>query len=216
MVEKLSVFYKVLRDMDNMEYFYNFISYNVALISARLKPSITLNLMRELDRDLFSLWNIYGKEYLKDLNLEYIKLRETSNSLVILIYDKELLEEYISKDENLKFLNSIGYDYNICLDKYLETLSERYNIYKCPHELGVFLGYPLDDVIDFMNCSNKKCLACGYWKVYNSSSRAKKIFNLFDEVKEVTVDNILKGNTKSILSEILRESFQENHKLVFN
>lgn len=216
MVEKLNFFYKALGDMNNKEYFHNFISYNVALISARLKPSITLNLMRDLDRDIFSLWNIYGEDYLKELNLDYIELRETNNSLVILIYDKELLSQYINKKDNINFLKSIGYDENICIDKYLKTLSERYKKYKCPHELGVFLGYPLNDVIDFINCSNKKCLACGYWKVYNSCSKAKMIFNLFDEVKEVTVDNILKGNTKCTLSQILRENFQDNQKLVFN
>ena len=216
MLEKLNFFYKSLEDMDNREYFYNFISYNVALISARLKPSITLNLIRDLNRDIFLLWNIYGKDYLKELKLNYIELRETNNSLVILIYDKELLSKYIYKQDNINFLRSIGYDIEVCVDKYLKTLSERYKKYKCPHELGIFLGYPLNDVIDFINFSNKKCLACGYWKVYNSYSKSKVIFNLFDEVKEVTVDNILNGNTKNTLSKILRDRFKDNYDLVFN
>lgn len=216
MLEKLNFFYKSLENMDNREYFCNFISYNLALVSARLKPSITLNLIKDLDRDIFSLWTIYGKDYLKELKLNYIELRETNNSLVILIYDKELLSKYIDKQDNINFLRSIGYDIEVCVDKYLKTLSERYKKYKCPHELGVFLGYPLNDVIDFMNCSNKKCLACGYWKVYNSCNRAEKIFNLFDQVKEVTIDNILEGNTKSDLSKILRDRFKDNHKLIFN
>lgn len=216
MVENISVFYKALDQMDNVDYFQNFISYNVALISAGVKPSITLNLISKYNRNILYLWDIYGEKYLSELKLDYTKLRTTDKSLVILIYDKELLEKYITKRKNIQFLNSIGYRKNVSLEGLLNTLSARYNIYKCPHELGIFLGYPLEDVKDFINCTNKKCLVCGYWRVYNRYNHAKAIFDLYDKVKEFTVENILKGNTKNILSAILKDNFRHNHKLIFN
>ena len=36
-----------------------------------------------------------------------------------------------------------------------------------PHEIGVFLGYPLDDVKGFIKNEGKKYLMIGYWKVYS-------------------------------------------------
>ena len=46
----------------------------------------------------------------------------------------------------------------------------------------------------------KKCLFCGYWKVYNDSSKAKKIFNQYDEIKEYTIKPMLKGNNSRDLA----------------
>lgn len=69
------------------------------------------------------------------------------------------------------------------INNYVNTLKDRYEKYNCPHELGVFLGYPLDDVRDFMEYNNKKCLGCGYWRVYNDITRAKEIFSKYDKVK---------------------------------
>ncbi len=102
MGEKISTFYNLLNGMEGKEYIETFISYNVALISARLKPSITLNLSKYDNKDIFYLWNIYGKDYLKRLNLDYISLRDSDKSLIVLIYDKELLEKYINKKDILK------------------------------------------------------------------------------------------------------------------
>ena len=216
MGEKISAFYNLLNGMEEKEYIETFISYNVALISARLKPSITLNLSKYDNKNIFNLWNLYGEKYLKKLNLGYVSLRDSEKSLIILIYDKELLEKYINKEDNLKFLNNVGYSKELSVENALSTLKDRYELYKCPHELGIFLGYPLEDVKDFMECSNKKCLTCGYWKVYNSEHKAKTIFTLFDKVKDFTVTNIIEGNRANSLSLTLRNNFQKNHRIIFD
>ena len=64
--------------------------------------------------------------------------------------------------------------------------------------------------------SDKKCLACGYWKVYNQCNKAKRIFNLFDRVKEETLDNILDGYRHNILFNNLKDKFESNQKLILN
>ncbi|WP_242984743.1 DUF3793 family protein [Clostridium taeniosporum] len=215
MGEKISTFYNLLNGMEGKEYIETFISYNVALISARLKPSITLNLSKYDNKNIFNLWNIYGKKYLKKLNLGYISLRDSEKSLIVLIYDEKLLEKYINREDNLKFLNRVGYEKELSVENALNTLKYRYKLYKCPHELGIFLGYPLEDVKDFMECSNKKCLTCGYWKVYNSENKAKTIFMLFDRVKDFTVTNIIEGKRADNLSLTLKYNFEKNHKIIF-
>lgn len=63
----------------------------------------------------------------------------------------------------------------------------------CPHEIGIFLGYPLIDVAIFANCPDKKCLSVGYWKVYSNIDEAKKIFNRYDMARKYTTDLILNG-----------------------
>lgn len=206
-------FYELLNSMEDKEYIENYISFNVALISAGLKPSATFTLKRE-NKLLFKAWNKYGNDYLKSLNLNYIDLRDTENALIILIYDEKLLEKFVSKADNRKLLDSLGYENIDDINMVLNKLQVRYQEYNCPHELGVFLGYPIDDVVDFMKCSEKKCLFCGYWKVYNKGHKAKEIFNLFDEVKNVTASKLTEGVRAAILSDSLRVKYEVNQSLV--
>lgn len=49
-----------------------------------------------------------------------------------------------------------------------------------PHEIGLFLGYPLEDVIGFCRHKGEGCKLCGYWKVYGDVESARKSFALFD------------------------------------
>ena len=47
-----------------------------------------------------------------------------------------------------------------------------------PHEIGIFLGYPLYDVIGFIE--HRRCLLQGYWNVYRHPQAAKRLFALYD------------------------------------
>ena len=43
-----------------------------------------------------------------------------------------------------------------------------------PHEIGVVLGYPVDDVIEFKNHEGQNCKYCGQWKTYTDIEKAKQ------------------------------------------
>ena len=46
-----------------------------------------------------------------------------------------------------------------------------------PHEIGVFLGYPLGDVVGFIENRGKNFTCCGYWKSYGDPDAAQKHFD---------------------------------------
>ena len=50
-----------------------------------------------------------------------------------------------------------------------------------PHEIGLFLGYPPEDVEGFIRCnaSGEKC--CGAWKVYGDEDAAKRAFDQYQK-----------------------------------
>ena len=54
-----------------------------------------------------------------------------------------------------------------------------------PHEVGVFLGYPLKDVLGFIRHGGRDCLLCGDWKVYADADSAARTFARFRTCKEV-------------------------------
>ena len=39
-----------------------------------------------------------------------------------------------------------------------------------PHEIGVILGYPVEDVIEFEKHQGKNCKYCGCWKRYSKAA----------------------------------------------
>ena len=45
-----------------------------------------------------------------------------------------------------------------------------------PHEIGLFLGYPPEDVAGFMTHRGKNCKCVGCWKVYGDEYAARRRF----------------------------------------
>ena len=48
-----------------------------------------------------------------------------------------------------------------------------------PHEIGVFLGYPLGDVVGFIENRGLNCKCVGCWKVYCNEHEAVKTFERY-------------------------------------
>ncbi len=203
-------FYKRLNSMENKEYIENFLVYKTSWVIAGVKQAVTIGFKKK-DEKIYENWNLYGKDFLADINLKYIELRENDDSIILMIYDEEVLTRELNKEEQIDFLINLGYPEQIEINQYVKTLKDRYEKYHCPHELGLFLGIPFEDVKDFMECTTKKCLLCGYWKVYNNSDEAKMIFNQYDEVKHYTIKNMLEGNSSRILASSIKDSFYNNY-----
>lgn len=83
--------------------------------------------------------------------------------------------------------------------KKLLRLQHRFAEYKeerqpFPHEMGVFLGYPLGDVKGFIEHHGKEYLCSGYWKVYQDEQKAKSTFQLYQSVRDAVLQLIMAGS----------------------
>lgn len=117
--------------------------------------------------------------------------------VVFLVFNKEMLVSYLAKTEIKEFLSSYGYRTD-AFGYLLRTFQERYDLYvhnrkDFPHEMGVFLGYPLCDVVGFIQNGGDEFVLSGYWKVYNDKAKAQELFEKFDDVKDDMVRMISKG-----------------------
>lgn len=108
----------------------------------------------------------------------YLKiLCECKNRVLVLLYHKTLLMKRLEDPEIRKFLEQYGYSKNIDMSECLKKLSHRImEKSQFPHEIGIFLGYPLDDVIGFIENRGENCKMSGYWKVYSNIEQANKTF----------------------------------------
>jgi hypothetical protein len=109
----------------------------------------------------------------------------TDRSVILFIYKADLLALCLSHDDTACFLEGMGYDCGSDFpDGCVRTLKERFKL-SMPHEIGVFLGYPLDDVKGFIENGGRGSKATCYWKVYGDESYARR---KFDEYRKAETD----------------------------
>lgn len=131
--------------------------------------------------------NTYLREWNKKLNslgIFITVLRERKNSSLIYVYNKLNLENLLKEKEIVNYLLSIGY-LTKSSDEVLLILKKKFNEKQddFPHEIGIFLGYPLCDVIGFIENSGKSYKKCGKWKVYGCERESQILFDKYDYCK---------------------------------
>lgn len=63
------------------------------------------------------------------------------------------------------------------------------------HEVGLFLGYPPEDVCGFMENKAQCCKCVGCWKVYGDEEQAKKTFAKYRKCTRVYLTRYAEGST---------------------
>ena len=70
--------------------------------------------------------------------------------------------------------------------KAVERLKERIRqLEDFPHEIGLFLSYPIEDVLGFIENRGKNYILNGYWKVYGNEEEARKSFFKYRKCTDV-------------------------------
>ncbi len=116
-----------------------------------------------------------------------------SERALIYVFRPNKLKRDLSCAEAREILYKKGYSCEN-IKRMLEHLSER--IYKCqefPHEIGLFLSYPLEDVKGFIENKGKNCKCVGCWKVYTNECDALKTFAKFKKCTDVYCKKLNEG-----------------------
>ena len=125
-----------------------------------------------------------GRE-LADKGVTMMILKAVNGKALIYIYRSADLEKVLMCEDVRQLLRACGYS-RFDVSGALDTLKVRLNdIDAFPHEIGVFLGYPLEDVVGFIENGGRNCLSCGCWKVYANECAALEAFARFEKCKSV-------------------------------
>ena len=94
-----------------------------------------------------------------------------------------MLTQNLNNKEVKEFLKIFNYRCDF-IDEYINCLKKRFKILKkTPHEIGIFLGYPLNDVKSFIIYKGKNFKISGCWKVYDNVDYCIKQFNKFKKYR---------------------------------
>ena len=64
-----------------------------------------------------------------------------------------------------------------------------------PHEIGLFLGYPPEDVCGFIENKAEDCKCVGCWKVYGDADKAQLLFDKYKKCTQLCRSLFAKGCT---------------------
>ena len=134
---------------------------------------------------------------LKKTELSFRILYPGRERLVILIYRETELKEYLEREEVMAFIDECGYETSD-ISKIFPVFVKRYMRYMelkqdFPHELGLFLGYPIEDVEGFIKENGKNYLYSGYWKVYKDAELKIRLFKNYERVQTEIVRLLYEG-----------------------
>ena len=154
------------------------IAYYCALALAGIKPANIASCSKKQFANLnFGLEKLNGELNRKDIFIEI--LCECEKRALLIVYRRNILERHLSRRCNKDFLKQCGYPEEGTAAEYLTVLRAKLRGSGFPHEIGVFLGYPLCDIYGFINHRDKGCLLVGEWKVYHNADEAENISHFF-------------------------------------
>ena len=113
------------------------------------------------------------------LSVRILLERPDSSSAIVYVYRPSHLKRILSSHAYQRFLSEAGYG-DADLDSLLAQLACRLRTQpEFPHEIGVFLGYPLRDVIGFIENHGRNFTCCGFWKSYGDPVEIQSCFDCY-------------------------------------
>ncbi len=159
---------------------------------AGIKPSNIVSCYKEQMPDIkekIVSWN----EKLNEKGIYFEPLCECERRILLMVYRKDNMKKILEKTEIAEFLKVYGYIDPKNLETCLCRLKQRISSCEFPHEIGVFLGYPISDIKGFINHRDEGCIFTGEWKVYGDAENARRIFSQYASCRKEIIRRLQSG-----------------------
>jgi hypothetical protein len=133
------------------------------------------NKRRTCGRNLYLLWKEHGDALLSESGLKVWVLADRGSSLLLLLYCPQALGLLLEQKSVRVILGKAGYREPERLESTLGELEKRVAGEGFPHEIGVFLGYPLKDVVGFLGWARLPFTCQGPWKIFGDPRESLKL-----------------------------------------
>ncbi len=135
----------------------------------------------DFDNDKFEAWKESFFKY--GLMAFSAQISESSTAILVLniCWGRKILADLFVQ----AYLSEKGYHTGSVFDFVEELFSRMIENEGFPHEVGVILGYPVEDVIEFENHQGHDCKYCGCWKSYSDIENAKICKNKYKHCSQM-------------------------------
>ena len=126
-------------------------------------------------------WNrLLSGKGLRVIPLKYMKER-----VLLYVYRPSVLRKDLADPERSRILRECGYEKcgeSECICTLIRHLRENSSF---PHEIGLFIGYPAEDVSGFIRNQGSDYKFSGMWKVYGDVEKTRRLFRKYRHCTDV-------------------------------
>lgn len=151
--------------------------------------------IEELRTEIRSLNRRFAGKGMRILPLSF-----KNNRALLYFFRPGLLKQSLDDVNVCRILSQRGYNCGSpdrCIARLMEQLRTSKEF---PHEIGLFLGYPPEDVQGFIEHRMTGCKCTGCWKVYGNLDKAEQIFASYKQCTDCYLRNWRLGKTLEFLT----------------
>ena len=140
----------------------------------------------------------YAQEFNRRFGHKGVKMQPLGygkSRALIYVFRPTQLKRDLSDPQAQSILASMGYksfDCEACLNRLKSRVKQ---CPEFPHEIGLFLGYPPEDVRGFILHKGYCCKCCGCWKVYGNEEKARCVFAKYKKCSDIYYSKWLSGTS---------------------
>lgn len=106
-----------------------------------------------------------------------LPLRYRNSRALLYVYRPGRLARDLEEESCRTILEWAGYEKGTAGQQLRRLIQKLGREDDFPHEIGLFLGYPPEDVRGFLEHGNETCT--GFWKVYGDKKKAERVFRKY-------------------------------------
>ena len=128
----------------------------------------------------------------KGVNVRILRVRKRA---LLYLYRPSSLRRDFATAEVAMLLRQYGYsvdDTDACLAQLCTRLAGASGF---PHEIGLFLGYPAEDVRGFIENRTVGCKCVGTWRVYGDEDEARRRFAQYEKCTRIYQEKFSAGRS---------------------
>ncbi len=137
--------------------------------------------------------------------LRVLPLSFKNNRALLYFFRPDMLKQSLRNSLACRLLEQRGYpcgNPDRCIIRLMEQLRTAPEF---PHEIGLFLGYPPEDVKGFIEQRALHCKCTGWWKVYGNQTEAEQTFARYQKCTDCYLRNWQRGKSLEALTVSLPE-----------
>ncbi len=159
-----------------------FIALETAEVLAGAKPSALVGIPdrpHACGRNLYRLWREHGADVVQRTCLSVREIDKGSGFVQLFFYVSGDFSRFLERRDVAALLGRAGYQRPCDTEHALNQLEERLKSDTFPHEIGIFLGYPLKDVAAFLGWSKLPFSCQGPWKMFGNPNASLRLAESF-------------------------------------
>lgn len=132
---------------------------------------------------------------LRSKGLRLLPIKYYPDRVLIYVYRPAHLQRDLHNTTARQILQDRGYRFENPQSCVVELVRRLRLSGDFPHEIGLFLGYPPEDVRGFIEKGASACKLSGIWKVYDNENRARALFAKYKKCTEIYARKWDEGNS---------------------